>query len=144
MSNKQVSERRRQEKKRRRELQRKAKAKQTSQSQTRKQPDDSVVGYVARRGVVVVCHEQQWCVVISSRAGMRLFIENHGSQANDYVIERATANHILTAISMGGKYALDQESYQRLLKPANAAGLQLKPLEFRDAGSEGVYLVRVP
>ena len=144
MSNKQVSERRRQAKKRRRELLRKAKAKQTRQSQTHKQPDDSVVGYVARRGVVVVCDEQKWCVVTSSRAGMKSFIENHGSRASDYVIEPATVNHILTAMSMGGKYALDQKSYQRILKPANAAGFGLKPMEFRDAGSEGIYLVRVP
>ena len=137
----QASNRRRQEKKRKKELQRKAKHKR--QSQTRKQPHDPVVGYVAMQGKNLLCDEGRYGFVIGSRSEMKTFIENHGLEAGDYLIRAASSLHILAAMSLGGKYAFDQESYQRLLEPANVAGLRLKPVEFMDVGSEGIYLARV-
>ena len=139
MANHQASKRRRQENKRKKELLRKAKHKR----QAHKPLKDPEVGYVARHGMEVLCDEERFCVVMGRRAGMKSFIKSHGSKASDYAIEPATASHILTAMSAGGKYAFDQESYQRLIKPAQAFGLSLKPVEFSDAGSEGIYLVRL-
>ncbi len=141
MTNGEPSSRRRKDRKRRKkELQRRVKHKHQDPNSP---PDDSVMGYVAMRGQDVLCDAGQYCVVTGSRSGMKTFIENHGLPARDYQIAPATADHILTAMSMGGQYAFDRESYLRMLGPASAAGLRLEPVEFADAGSEGIFLVRV-
>jgi len=140
MANDQQSRQRREKKKRQHELQRKRKKKRTSSPV---KPGEVVVGFTARRGLNMLCDEEQCCVITHNRSAMKQFIENHGLSVNDYVIESTSSSHILRVLSLGGKYAVDQQSYRQLLPIANANGKDWQPLEFQEPTDEGICLVRL-
>jgi len=112
------------------------------QRQRRSQSRDTLVGYTARQGMNVVCDEQA-CIVAGSRAAMVSILEHHRYDPADYLIEKATASHLLQGMELGGVYAFDREAYGRFLQPAQSAGLSLGEEDFSDPGPTGIYLARV-
>lgn len=126
----------------RRKDKRKKDQRRRRERQRRNRPRDPLVGYTARQGMNVAC-DGDACIVAGSHPAMVSILEHHRRDPGQYLIEKATAPHILQAMELGGAYAFDEEAYGRFLGPAKAAGLPLGEEDFSDPGPTGIHLVRV-
>ena len=84
------------------------------------------------------------CYVGGSPEAVQQRLVRDGKDPRDFVIEKAFAAQILTAIDMGGVYTFDEQSYANFLPHAQQAGLPLGEEDFSEPGPPGsVHLVRV-
>ena len=133
-----MNDRRKDKLKRQRELQRRRSQRERRQPQ----PQDPVIGFVARQGIHMAC-DGDACIVAGSRAAMVAILEYHRNDPAEHAIEPARCSQILQAIELGGAYAFDEQAYGRFLPEAQQVGLPLVEEDFSDPGPTGIHLVRI-
>ena len=93
-------------------------------------PEDLIVGYVARIGFTVICWRNS-CILAGSREKMlRGLARDPHRDLRRIVIEPARLNHVLRCLRVGGIYSFDEEAYTRLRPHAIACGMHLQRVTF--------------
>jgi hypothetical protein len=136
-----ASRRGKQNRKRYRKLERKLASKGPTSRAGSRRPQ--LIGYTARRGMIMVCNNQQACVVIGSRGSLITFLEERSLSPQDHVIEPASSQHVISGMSLGGKYALDRHAFKKFLPLARTAGLNLEAVDFAEDPSDAVVLAEL-
>lgn len=99
--------------------------------------EHKVIGYVAfnREKTGVIC-DGDACIVAGSERKMEEYIQNHSTVKDAGIIRKARFGDIKNALSLGGAYLFDEESYSRFIDLAKKAGLDIQNMENKSRCSE--------
>jgi hypothetical protein len=103
-----------------------------------------VIGYVAfnPEKMGVIC-DGDGCIVAGSERKMKEYIKHYSTVKNIGVIKKAYFGDIKKALSLGGVYLFDEESYNRFINLAKKSGLDIQVIENKQDSEGKLKLFRI-